>query len=165
MFTGMNGKFSQRDYARISDEPIVVLNRDIVNANAVANTLLSVPELTLVGKRDSTYWFRFVLHYTAAATTTGSRFTVAQTNPGFQPTNFIVDSTLTATTRSVLTSTALQAPSAASASSLTAGNVAIIEGIGFTVYDSNLFLQFSSEIASSAITLLTGSFLRYRKLR
>jgi hypothetical protein len=65
---------------------------------------------------------------------------------------------LTATTETVNQGlTGYQQPAAANATSLTTGNVAIIEGIVEVSATGTLVPQFASEVSSSAITALKGA--------
>jgi hypothetical protein len=73
--------------------------------------------------------------------------------------------TLTATSQTTVYFSAYQQPTGSNASSLTSGNIAIIEGviaIGGT--GGAVQVQFASEVASSAITALAGAHLIYEAL-
>ena len=149
-YLGVNAAIVDRTTA-IGQRSVVTLTSDSVNNNAVANSLqnmgLSFP--ILANKR---YAFRAVATYDAAATTTGSRWTIycATGTP-----NYRSDYSLTTTSRTVNEAlTTYQAPAACNATSAaTTGNTAVVEGIitagatGDTVY-----FQFASEVAGSAIT-------------
>lgn len=138
----------------------VVLASDVTNNNASANTIADVTGLSFSVTSGETYWFRFVIPYTAAATTTGSRWAV--NGPG-SPTllNYTSHYTLTATSETVNSATAYDIPAAASASSLTAGNVAIIEGFITPSSNGTLIARFASEVSSSAIVAKAGALLQY----
>lgn len=138
----------------------VVLASDVTNNNASANTIADVTGLSFSVTAGETYWFRFVIPYTAAATTTGSRWAV--NGPG-SPTllNYTSHYTLTATSETVNSATAYDIPAAASASSLTAGSVAIIEGFITPSSNGTLIARFASEVSSSAIVAKAGALLQY----
>jgi hypothetical protein len=109
----------------------------------------------LAGK---TYSFTANLYYDSAIATTGSRFVVFAGGSG-TPTRVQarILQTLTATTETLNLVTGLSLPAAANASSLTSGNVCMIEGL-VTPSASGFFnLAFGSEIAASNITVLKGS--------
>mgnify|MGYP000402669049 FL=1 len=141
----------------------VILGSDVINNNAVANTLQDVTGLSFPVVNGKTYWFRFFILYTSAATTTGSRWTI--NTPSFSTLTYKSEYTLTATTITI--KQGLQAanlPAACNASSLLNGNVAIIEGIIDVSANGDIIARFASEIASSSITAKAGSFVEYREI-
>jgi hypothetical protein len=139
---------------------LVVLAADVTNNNAVANTIQDVTGLSFPVTAGQTYWFLFTIAYTAAATTTGSRWTI---NGPAAPTllNYTSDYTLTATSLTVNYATAYDIPAASNASSLTAGNLARIEGIITPSASGTVIARFASEILSSAIVAKAGSMLQW----
>lgn len=142
----------------------VVLASDVVNNNAVANTIADVTGLSFAVNAGETYWFRAVIFYTAASSATGSRWSV---NGPASPTllTYMSRYTLSATT---LTSNYLTAaydlPAAANASSLTTGNIAEIEGYITPSASGTVIMRFASEIAASAITAKAGSKLAWMRV-
>jgi len=138
----------------IGQRSVVTLTADSVNNNAVANSLqnmtpnvLSFP--ILANKR---YAFRAFATYDAAATTTGSRWTIycATGTP-----NYRSEYALTATSRTFNEGlTTYQSPAASNATSAaTTGNTALVEGvITAGASDDTVYFQFASEVAGSAIT-------------
>lgn len=138
----------------------VVLGSDVTNNNAVANTIADVTGLSFPVVAGEKYWFRFIIPYTAAATTTGSRFAI---NGPASPTLLNYRSTypLTATSETVNYATAYDIPAASNASSLTAGNVAIIEGIIVPSGNGTVIARFASEVLSSAIVAKAGALLQW----
>lgn len=144
-----------------------VANRTILQEN-VANALevmayADVTGLSFPVVADQTYAFRFVVAYTAAATTTGSAWAV---NGPAAPTLLNVTSryTLTATSQTVNYATAYDIPAAANATSLTAGNVAIVEGQITPSDDGTVILRCFSEETLSAITALAGSYVEWMRV-
>lgn len=139
---------------------IVVLANDVVNNNAVANTIADVTGLSFSVIAGQTYWFEFVIPYTSAAATTGSRWSI---NGPANPTMLAYRSEypLTATTTTVNAATAYDIPAASNASSLTAGNVATVWGIITPSSNGTVTARFASEILSSAITAKAGATLRW----
>lgn len=140
----------------------VVLSEDVVNNNAVANTIANVTGLSFDVVAGQTYWFEFVIPYTSAATTTGSRWSI--TGPAFTMLNMRSEYTLTATTTTVNSITAYDIPAASNASSLTAGNVATMWGIINPSADGTVVARFASEITASAITAKAGATLRWMRV-
>lgn len=145
-----------RDYTRVT------LTADVTNNNATANTIADVTGLSVAVTSGSTYWFRFIIGYTAAATTTGSRWSV---NGPASPTLLIYRSeySLTTTTRTLNEGlSTYDVPAASSASSAATGsNIALIEGIITPSANGTLIARFASEVSSSAIVAKAGSCLFY----
>jgi hypothetical protein len=140
----------------------IVLASDVTNNNAVANTLQDVTGLSFAVTAGEAYWFRAQIPYTAAATTTGSRWTLS--GPAITSSSYRADYTLTNTTRTINDLTTFGLPSAANASSLTAGNTAIVEGIASFSASGTLQIQFASEVASSAIVAKAGAILQWMRV-
>jgi len=142
---------------------VVVMTDDVVNNNASANTIADVTGLSFAVTSGQTYWFEFVIPYTSAATTTGSRWSI---NGPAAPTllNYRSEYTLAATTTTINSATAYDTPSGASASSLTTGNVATIWGIIKPSQDGTVIARFASEISGSAITAKAGATVRWMRI-
>lgn len=140
----------------------VTLASDVTNNNVSANTIADVTGLSFSVTAGETYWFEFVIAYTAAATTTGSRWSI--NGPG-SPTllNYRSEYTLTATSMTVNSATAYDTPAASNATSLTAGNVATVWGIITPSGNGTVIARFASEVSSSAIVAKAGSFLRWMR--
>lgn len=142
---------------------VVTLPADVTNANGVANTMADVSGLFFPVVGGEIYWFRFVILYTAAATTTGARFSI---NGPASPTMLAYASRvgLTSSTSVDTFATAYDAPAAAGATSpATAGNVATIEGFIQPSVSGSVVARFASEVAGSAIVAKTGSILQWRR--
>lgn len=141
----------------------VVLSGDVINNNSVANTITNVTGLQFDVVAGETYWFEFVIPYTSAATTTGSRWSIS--GPA-APTmlNMRSEYTLAATTTTVNSITAYDMPAASNASSLTVGNVATMWGVIKPSQNGTVIARFASEIANSAITAKAGATLRWMRI-
>ena len=143
----------------------VLLGSDVTNNNSTANTIADVTGLSFPVVAGVRYHFRFVIRYTAAATTTGSRWSI---NGPASPTELVyrAEYSLTTTSRTTIEgSTAYNLPAASNATSAaTAGNMAIIEGVIVPSTSGNVIARFASEVASSAIVAKAGSFVDYREL-
>lgn len=141
---------------------LVVLAADVTNNNATANTIADITGLSFPVTAGEGYFFRAVIDYTAAATTTGARFSVS--GPA-APTRLAYRSnySLTATTETVNSGlTAYDLPAACNASSANAaGNTAIVEGQIAPSANGTVVMRFASEVASSAITAKKGSVLEW----
>lgn len=146
--------------AAVSTLNTVVLSADVINNNATANIIADVTGLSFAVTANETYYFYFAIAYTSAATTTGSRWSI--NGPG-SPTllNYGSWYTLTATTQTQNFATVYDIPAASNASSLTAGNMALIEGVIKPSATGTVIARFASEVASSAITAKAGSLLQW----
>jgi hypothetical protein len=130
-------------------------------ASPVANSTTSYADVTGLSfavTSGTTYWFRFVIPYTSAATTTGSSWSI--NGPSTSLLSYTARYTLTATSETVHELGAYNS-GAASASSLATGNTAVIEGIIVPSANGTVIARFLSEVAASAITALAGSFVWY----
>lgn len=132
----------------------------------VANSTTSFADVTglqfpvVAGTR---YWFRFVIPYSAAATTTGSRFGI--NGPAVTVIRYRSEYTLTATSRTINDGmTAYNLPAAANATSLAEGNVAVIEGVITPSANGSVIARFASEVNASAITVRAGACVFWRAL-
>lgn len=144
----------------LSTVNIVVLANDVINNNAVANTIQDVTGLPFPVIAGETYYFEYTIPYTSAATTTGSRWSI---NGSAAPTmlNYTSEYTLAATTKTVNSATAYDIPAASNATSLTVGNVATIWGVIKPSQNGTVIARFASEVANSAITAKAGAILRW----
>lgn len=138
---------------------LVTLGADVINNNATANTLADCTGLSFAVTSGTRYRFYALIWYTSAAATTGSRWTLN----GPTVTNLAYTSRyqLTATTNTLNNATAYSIPAASNATSLTAGNIAIIEGTILPSANGTVVVRFASEVASSAITCKAGSTLEW----
>lgn len=151
------------NYAISSSYSSAVLGSDVTNNNAVANTIADVTGLSFAVTAGNKYFFEFIIPYTAAATTTGSRWTI---NGPATPTLLAYRSwyPLTATTETNNAATAYDIPAASNASSLTAGNVAVIKGIIQPSANGTVIARFASEVSSSAIVAKAGATVFYQQV-
>lgn len=141
---------------------LVVLAADVTNNNAVANTIADITGLSFAVTAGEGYWFRASIDYTAAATTTGARFSVS--GPA-APTRLSYRSrySLTATTQTTNHGlAAYDLPAASNATSAATGsNSAIVEGFITPSANGTVILRFASEVANSAIVAKRGSILEW----
>lgn len=149
----------------------VVLAADVTNNNAVANTIADVTGLSFAVTAGEIYWFRFIIRYTAAATTTGSRWSVSgPASPTFV--SFRTNAPLIATVNSTDGTSrshcvAYDAPATCNATSAVAagnGQVAIVEGFIQPSANGTVIARFASEVASSAIVAKAGSLLQWMRV-
>jgi hypothetical protein len=139
---------------------------DVTNNNAVANTMQDIPELSIPMIAGKLYRFKFEIQYTAAATSTGSRWGVNASAGTAANLSFDSEYSLTSTTttRNALIQ-AFDSPAASNATSATTGNNRCrMEGSIRATANGNLVARFASEVASSAIVAKTGSFVEWRQI-
>lgn len=143
----------------------VVLASDVTNNNAVANTMQDVTGLSFPVLANKLYEFEFMALYTAAATTTGSRWSI---NGPASPTRLSYTSEYTLTSTTTTRNAELQAYDQPAASNATSGstgnNKAVIYGMIRPSANGNVIMRFASEVSSSAIVALAGSRVLYRQL-
>lgn len=140
-----------------------VLAADVTNNNGTANTIADVTGLSFPVTTGHKYYFQFIIQYTAAATTTGSRWSI--NGPGGTM-RYRSSYSLTTTSETVNSGlTAHDTPAASNATSAaTAGNTAIVEGFYEATADGNVIARFASEVASSAIVAKAGSVVYYQQV-
>lgn len=161
-----NGSIKQ-SFAAGSAAPIssgwnsTVLGSDVINNNAVANSIADITGLSFSVTSGNKYWFKFWIWWTSAASTTGARFSINGPSATGQIA-YRSDYSLTATTRTFNEAIAYDIPAAANASPANiAGNIAIIDGYMQPTANGTVIGRFASEVASSAITAKAGSFVEY----
>lgn len=139
---------------------IVVLGSDSVNSNATLNTLQNCTGLSFTVTNGVRYRFLATINYTAAAATTGSRWTLS--GPTTSELSYTSTYSLTATSNTDNSAIAYAIPAAANLSSAnTTGNIATITGVIVPSANGTLAVSFASEVASSAITCKAGSTIEY----
>lgn len=142
---------------------VAVLASDVVNNNSTANTMQNVTGLSFPVE-PGRYYFRFLIRYSSAATTTGSRWSVVFNNGATGSLQFRSEYTLTATSRTINEGLSTgDVPASSNASSLTENNMAVIEGYCISTVGGTLQARFASEVSGSAITAQTGSLVFYQK--
>ena len=144
----------------------VILGSDVVNNNAVANTIQDVTGLSFSVTAGKMYYFKFIIYYTAAATTTGSRWAVSCT--AGLATNLSMTSEYSLTTTTTTRNANVQAFDSPAASNATSAavtnNMAVMEGYFIPTATGTFIARFASEVAGSAITAKTGSVCYYQQL-
>lgn len=149
--------------AAVSAVNLVVLAADVINNNAVANSMQDVTGLSFPVIAGQTFQFEFFIEYNAAVTTTGSRWSV--NGPAISRLGLHSRYSLTAGGALTFNGvTAYDLPAAANASSAnTVGNLAYLCGMFTPTADGNVIARFASEVASSAITARAGSLLKWTR--
>lgn len=158
-------KTSQNQGANASGgaQSSAVLAADVTNNNGTANTMQDVTGLSFPVTSGKKYRFRFEFQYTAAATTTGSRWSI--NGPGG---TMRYRSEYSLTTTSTTTNEGLSAhdsPAASNASSAATGaNNGTVEGFYEATANGTVILRFASEVASSAIVAKAGSVVYFQEV-
>ena len=142
------------------------ISSDVVNNNAVANTIQDITGLSFSVTSTKTYYFKFIINYTSAAVTTGARFSI--NGPSITYLNYW--SRYPNAANSITTNIGLNSYDSATLGTLSPvasssiGMIAEIEGIITTSASGTLIGRFASEVASSAITVKPGSTVYYKQL-
>jgi len=134
----------------------------VVNNNATLNTLQDVTGLKFPVEAGKRYDFKFVIPYTAAVTTTGSRWAI--NGPAFSALHMRSSWSNGAAAETIAYVNAYNQPAAASGTSVLSGNVAILEGQITAAANGDVIARFASEIANSAITVQPGARVSYMVL-
>ena len=138
---------------------VVTLGSDITDSSG-ACTIVDVTGLSFAVTSGVKYRFRATILYTAAATTTGSRWAI--NGPATSLLAYTSRYALTATTQTLNYVTAYDTPAGCNATSVaTAGNIAIIEGIITPSANGTVTVRFSTEVNASAIVAKAGSTLEW----
>lgn len=149
----------------VNDIFTVVLASDVINNNAVANTIADITGLSFSVNAGETYWFRGVIEITTAVTTTGGRISV---NGPASPTRLAYAINWPTTGNTTTPAHGLSAydlPAASNAScAQTTGNVATIEGFITPSANGTVTLRLASEVSSSAVTAKAGSILQWMRV-
>lgn len=143
----------------VGEKDTKILQGDVVNNNAVANTLLDTG-LEFTVKAGQSYHFEAFIPYTAQATTTGSRWVLD--GPASVLTLQSVY-TLTAIAQTTNYVAAYNLPAACNASSLSINNAQLRGSITANA-NGTVKIRFASEIANSAITAKAGAILTYTRI-
>ena len=159
---GANGvTLTATSIAAIGGLNTVILLADVINNNGTANTIADVTGLSFPVVSGQTYYFRFSINYTAAAATTGSRWAI--NGPTTTLLSYESSYTLTLTTETLNYQAGYDLPAASNISSLTTGNLAVIEGFITPSANGTVIARFASEVLSSAITAKAGSMLTWAR--
>lgn len=133
-----------------------------VQSNATLNTLADVTGLSFAVTSGLRYRFRFFILYTSTAITNGSRWSI--NGPATTILRYRSQYTLTATSDTFNAATGYNLPAASNASSVIAGNVAIIEGVITPSANGTVIARFASELASpDNIIAKAGSYVEYEE--
>ncbi len=142
----------------------VILASDVINADAVANSIADVTGLSFPVNSGQRYWFRFVINYTCAISTTGSRWSINGTSFSELTYYSVYPTAITAQTLNHGVD-AYDIPAASNASSPnTNKGTATIEGFIVPSSNGTVIARFASEIAGSAITAKAGSLVEYQAI-
>lgn len=160
----LKNSLNQGNNATSSSMSSAVLGSDVVNNNAVANSIADVTGLSFAVTSGNTYYFKFFIMYTSAATATGSRWTVNGPSNTFLRYKSEYSLTTTTNTNNQGVS-AYDTPAACNASSASTGsNTAFIEGFIQPSADGTVIARFASEVSNSAITAKAGSVVYYQQV-
>lgn len=142
----------------------VVLGSDQTNNNAVANTIADVTGLSFAVTNGNRYWFRFLIQFATAATSTGSRWSI--NGPAFSQLIYKSEYSLTTSSRTINEGlSAYDTPAASNATSANSvANIAWIEGFITPSADGTVIARFASEVTASAVVAKAGSILHWQQV-
>lgn len=151
-------------YNNISGISSVILTTDVINNNAVANTIADITGLSFSVTSSKTYWFKFTIPFTTPVATTGCRFSInGPVTSALYYYSYIPTGTGTIATNLGLST--YDAPAAATGSSPNTFNgIAIIEGIVTFSANGTLIGRLASEVSNSAVTAKAGAIVQYKQL-
>ena len=148
--------FENAAWKSVSPINLVVLSADVANSTT---TIADVTGLSFAVISGVTYRFRATIIYTAAATTTGSRWSI--NGPATSLLSYSSRYGITATTATANYTNTYNIPAAANTGSpATTGNIAVIEGVLTPSANGTVIIRFASELAS-AITAKAGSTIEW----
>jgi hypothetical protein len=142
---------------------VAVMTFDV---ESVTTALANINELSFSVLSGSTYRFRFVIHYEAFNTSTGSRFTLSGAATSILSYRSMYSLGAGTQTLNPALSTYDSPASSNLSSTATAGNIAIVEGILRPSENGSVVARFASEapIPSAFIRAKTGSYVEYQKI-
>lgn len=138
---------------------IVYLSTDIINNNAIGNTLEDISGLSFNVVSGVTYRFYAIIPYTSAATNNGSRWTI--NTPSTSLLHYVSRNTLTSNSETVNYASSPNQPTASNNNSTLNANLAIIEGVIRPSANGSVQIRFASEAPGVAITAKAGATLEY----
>lgn len=140
---------------------LVVLASDVTNNNATANTIADVTGLSFAVVSGQTFWFRFLIDFTSAASTTGVRFSV--NGPTFTRLSYASRYPITSSTETPNHSlSAYDQPATCNVTvGATGANIATVEGFITPSANGTLVARFASEVSSSAVVSKAGSICQW----
>lgn len=148
----------------IGQESIVVLQDDVVNNDAVANTLKDCTGLEFSGLAGESFYVYAFIHFGSAAAGNGSRWVLD--GPAVGLITYRSSLSSAAATMNTQNANAYNLPAASIATSAyTTGNYVVVEGTIKLSADGTVKIRFASEGSGLAITAKADvSFISYYKL-
>lgn len=142
----------------------IVLEADDTNNNVSANTLEDVQDFKFPVENGGIYYFKFIIDFTSAATTTGTRWTI--NGPTNSRLNYDIRFDIVAgssKTESMQSYNTTYDQATVSGNGPLVGQ-ASIEGFVTVTADGFIQCRFASEVSSSAVTAKAGSIVLYMRL-
>jgi hypothetical protein len=142
----------------------VVLASNVINSNPTQNTLEDVTGLEFSVVSGNTYWFKFIIPYSVSSASAGTRWTI--NGPTASALYYELMNTTNGGAFGISTgmSTYNLPASWNTATSLTVGNVAIIEGIVTLSANGSIIARSASEVGGVSITAMAGAVVYYKQL-
>lgn len=157
-------KSTSGEYNAISGWNYYTLTNDVTNSNSASNSIADVTGFSFSVTANKTYWFQFILPYTASVSTTGCRFSITgATISSLYYVSKLAFSTTVETYNGGLGTYDL--PAAASTQlPTTLSGIAVVEGIATFTSSGYLISRFASEVSNSPVTAKAGSVVYYKQL-
>jgi len=141
-----------------------ILTTDVTNNNASANTMQDITGLSFPVTSGKTYWFRFVILFTSAASANGNRFSINGPATSFLAYQSLQILSTSSAGLNISGMTSYDLPATSSASSPIVGGSPWLEGIATFSASGTLIGRFASELANTAIVAKAGSVVYYKQL-
>jgi len=137
---------------------MVVIDSDVANTTT---SFADATDLKFPVVNAGIYWFKFVVDYTAAATTTGSKWSI--NGPSASRLNYQEKFVNSSTTESYQPGYTTYDTGVVTGASTTSA-LAFIEGFITASASGDVICRFASEVGGSAITVKSGSFVEFVQL-
>lgn len=157
--------FSNNNSASLS---ATVVTYDQANSDSTADTIYPINGLSFNNEKQKTYYFRAVVVYTSAATTTGCRIMMdiplSISSSAWNVVRAVSYNPTSTTAEWTYIGTYAMTNWVPASCAATWANIAVIEW--FIIWDSpsNMSFWFSSEVLSSAVTIKKGTILFYQEV-
>jgi hypothetical protein len=131
-----------------------------------SDTFADITGLSFPVSAGRTYWYRFVIPYTATNTSTGIRFAVSGPSGTPPILYYYTDVTSTTSARFIQRGiTTYDGTSNSSTSASSTANIGVLEGVITAPDNGNVILRFSREVGViTSVTQKAGAFVKYLEI-
>lgn len=138
---------------------LAVLASDVINNNAIGNTLENLTGLSFSVQAGIAYRFYATIPYTSTSQNNGSRWTINTPTTTFL--SYTSRYTLSATSETINYLSTPNAPSSCNNNSNTGGNLAVIQGMIIPSANGTVQVRFASQTGGQPITAKAGASLEW----